>query len=186
MLAHWSRSANASSESTPASLRPIWQPSGSTRGSRSSWLASSPGSFKSRESPGQGHGGTCAARIAEKRLSLAQFPALRTEAAQSYSGLAWYQLRASQFAAAEQSIRRGLELDADNLYLRARLPLAILLQGGRFEEARSLYLKWADKPFGLDELDTFKAVFRQDLQAVLDWELVGMERVGEMMVFLGE
>ena len=128
---------------------------------------------------------SCAARIAEKRMQLDSLPVLRAESADTYNSLAWYQLLTAQFAAAEQSVRRGLELDGGNLYLHTNLPPAILLQGGRFAEARALYLEWADKPFVLNGLGTFKAAFLQDLESFLTREIVSRERVGEVKEVMG-
>jgi Leucine-rich repeat (LRR) protein len=80
----------------------------------------------------------------------------------TYNNLGWYQLLTGQFSEAENSIRRGLALDATNIYLLANLAPALLLQG-KTAEAIQEYEKWKDQPFGKNNLPYYRDAFLQDL-----------------------
>ena len=100
-----------------------------------------------------------------------------TNLAPSYNELAWNQLKTRQFAAAERSLRRGIELDASRLVFYTNLPPALLFQG-KTEEAIALYMEWKDKPYGdrkfkdaflqdFDEFDNYDAIPEESEAAVL-------------------
>ena len=80
----------------------------------------------------------------------------------AYGILAWYQLFAQDFAAAEQSAKRGIELDATQDWINTNLASALLYQG-KWAAAKSLYLSLKDKPY---DTVTFKEAFLGDLDAL--------------------
>jgi Flp pilus assembly protein TadD len=96
--------------------------------------------------------------------------------------LAWYQLFAKDFAAAEQSARKGLETAPSQQWINTNLVLSLLYQG-KYEEAEAVYVRFKDQPY--DESMDFKTVFLKDLA---DLEAAGITHpdVGKVRVLLGE
>uniref|UniRef100_UPI0024A87E27 tetratricopeptide repeat protein n=1 Tax=Phaeodactylibacter xiamenensis TaxID=1524460 RepID=UPI0024A87E27 len=89
-------------------------------------------------------------------------PELNNRIANEYGSLAWYQLFDRQFAAAEASARKGMEVDNTQEWINTNLALALLHQG-KFEAAKEVYLKLKDKPYGEG---TYLSVFLEDLDAL--------------------
>jgi WD40 repeat protein len=116
-----------------------------------------------------------ALRIREQQIRLDTSAALRAQVVNEYNILGYYQLFLPDGAAAEASIRRGLELDVEqaNKYLRTSLAPALLLQG-KTAEAKAYYLTWAEKPFEEQGLATYRDAFRGYL---LNLEEAGVEGV---------
>ena len=78
----------------------------------------------------------------------------------AYGNLAWYQLFAKDFAAAEKSARKGLETAPSQQWINTNLALSLLFQG-KYKKAEAVYVQFKDKPY--DETMDFKAVFLKDL-----------------------
>ena len=92
------------------------------------------------------------------------------ELANIYNSLAWSQLVTGQFAAAEASVTRGLQLNPTNSYLVTNLAPSLLLQG-KTEVAMQVYEKWKDLPFGKTGLQLYRNVFLADF---FEFEQVGI------------
>lgn len=110
-------------------------------------------------------------RVLEKLLSLENTLSNRRKGAEIYNYAGRYQMSTGAFKECEQSIRGGIALDPSNQYLYTNLAPAILLQGGRFEEAVAEYKKWMNKKLTTDDgddntFDTFREVFLEDLQTL--------------------
>ncbi len=101
-----------------------------------------------------------AVHIGEKLLSLDTSFVTRKAVGAWYNELAYNQLFVPDGAGAEASIRQGMTLDPENLYLVKKLPTAFMLQG-RYAEAEKLYLEYKDKPLGTK---TFKDNYLEDLK----------------------
>lgn len=82
--------------------------------------------------------------------------------ASAYGTLAWHQLFVRQFAEAEQSARKGLDIGPSREWINTNLALALLFQG-KYEEAEALYLDLQDKPYGDS---TFSQAFLDDFAAL--------------------
>ena len=78
----------------------------------------------------------------------------------AYGNLAWYQLFAKDFAAAEKSARKGLETAPSQQWINTNLALSLLFQG-KYAKAKAIYVQFQDQPFN-DEMD-FNTAFLQDL-----------------------
>ena len=76
-----------------------------------------------------------------------------------YWNLAWYYFYAKEFDKAENVAKRGFEMDPSRDYLTRIYALSLLYQG-KFEEARSIYLKYKDQKNTGGEL--FRNVFLRD------------------------
>jgi len=68
-------------------------------------------------------------------------------------------LLTGHFSEAEQSIKEGINLFPENELLYTNLPPALLFQG-KVDEANALYIKYANKPYGVA---TYKVAFLDDL-----------------------
>ncbi len=86
--------------------------------------------------------------------------AITAELSNAFGGLAWNQLFANDFAAAEQSARKGLEIDPSQQWINTNLALSLLFQG-KYEEAETIYQNLRDKPYNGDL--TWTEVFLADL-----------------------
>ncbi|WP_430412144.1 hypothetical protein [Kordia sp.] len=73
-----------------------------------------------------------------------------------------YAILSSQFKEAEQILKEALALNINYQYLHRNLPVTILMQGNRFEEAKQLYLKWKNKPYQDAFFKTYKGAFLSD------------------------
>jgi len=108
--------------------------------------------------------------------------AITARLSNAYGSLAWYQLFAKDFAAAEQAARKGLEVDPSQQWINTNLALSLLYQG-KYEEAEAVYVRFKDQPFN-DSMD-FKTAFLQDLA---DLEAIGITHpdVEKVRALLGE
>lgn len=108
--------------------------------------------------------------------------AIIAELSNAYGSLAWYQLFAKDFAAAEQAARKGLETAPSQQWINTNLALSLLFQG-KYEEAKVIYVQFKDEPFN-DSMG-FKTAFLQDLA---DLEAAGITHpdVGKVRALLGE
>ena len=80
----------------------------------------------------------------------------------AYSSLAWHQLFNRHFVEAEQAANKGLEIDPSQEWINTNLALALLYQG-KYKEAKEIYLKLKDKPYGAA---TYSKAFLEDLNAL--------------------
>ena len=67
--------------------------------------------------------------------------------ASQYLGLSWYQLLARDFAGAEATARRGLQIDANKVSLNTNLAHALLFQD-KYAEAEALHLQHKEAKLG--------------------------------------
>jgi tetratricopeptide (TPR) repeat protein len=89
----------------------------------------------------------------------------RAKAAQSAGELAWQYLL---FGKNEEAIRyagEGLAKDSGETWIYSVLAPAYLLSGD-FAKARSIYSEWRNKPYSLDETQSFREVFLQDIETL--------------------
>lgn len=82
--------------------------------------------------------------------------------ASEHSNLAWYLLFDQQFAAAEETARKGLSLDQTAEWINTNLAPSLLYQN-KFEAAKFIYLQFKDQPQGDS---TYSKVFLEDLDAL--------------------
>ncbi len=94
---------------------------------------------------------------------------------QSLNSAAWYGMLSGYFEEADQLINEALALEVENKFLHTNLPVAILLQGGRFKEAKKLYRTWKDKPFNEQGFATYKEVFLDDLKTFQEHGIIPEE-----------
>jgi tetratricopeptide (TPR) repeat protein len=79
--------------------------------------------------------------------------------------IAWNKINVYDYAGAIQKSLEGLEIDPSQSWIYSVLAPAHLL-AGNFKEARDIYTKWKDQNYYLDATQTFRQVFRQDLEAL--------------------
>ena len=94
-----------------------------------------------------------------------QFPlngSLPTLLASAHGSLAWHHLFDQGFGAAEGAARKGLQLAPDETWIYTNLALALLYQG-RWDEAKEIYLRLKDQPYGEA---TYGKTFLEDLDAL--------------------
>ncbi len=89
-------------------------------------------------------------------------PEVKKQIASNYSSLAWFQLFDQQFTNAEQSARAGLQKADQETWINTNLALALLYQG-KWEDAKIIYIKLKDEPYGYG---TYKDTFLEDLNAL--------------------
>lgn len=99
-----------------------------------------------------------ALRIREQQMLFDTTATTRINAANEYTSLGFYELFVPDGKAAEMSIRRAIALDSTNIYTYVSLAPALLLQG-LFEEAKTKYLQWGQKPFS-EQFPTYRDVSR--------------------------
>ncbi|WP_430412143.1 tetratricopeptide repeat protein [Kordia sp.] len=78
--------------------------------------------------------------------------------------VAWHGILSGKFKEAELILKESLNIVNDGKYVYSILPLAILLQNNDFGEAKQLYLKLKDKPFGELGHKTYKDAFLSDIE----------------------
>ncbi len=101
--------------------------------------------------------------IYEKRLKYNPTHQDSVNTARKYNSLAWEQIFKSRFSEALKSLNRGKDLNKDDLYLYTNLPHVKLFLDD-FEAAKNEYLRYKDKPFGEQNLPTYKDAFLQDFK----------------------
>ncbi|GJM34810.1 MAG: hypothetical protein DHS20C18_38110 [Saprospiraceae bacterium] len=108
---------------------------------------------------------------------------------QILNSVGWHQLLAGEFSMAEQTIRKGLKTDENNVYLIGNLA-AILLLKGDYEKAYEMYDHYKAKPFDLERgIPTFREAFIDDLKVFSDEGVIPKERadqVKQIMTLLEE
>ncbi|MEL6867884.1 MAG: hypothetical protein AAFP19_25895, partial [Bacteroidota bacterium] len=87
---------------------------------------------------------------------------LITRLSNEYGSLAWFYLFTQQFQEAEQAAVRGLALDESQEWIHTHWALALLYQG-QFEEAKAIYTRLKDEPYGEG---TYQSVFLEDIAAL--------------------
>ena len=82
--------------------------------------------------------------------------------ANAYGVLAWYQLFNRHFLEAEQAAYKGMDIDPSQEWINTNLALGLLFQG-KYEEAKEIYLRLKNKPYGGA---TYLKAFLDDLEAL--------------------
>jgi Tfp pilus assembly protein PilF len=98
----------------------------------------------------------------EIRDSLPRSEEARSGLSNAYGRLARHHLFDQNPAAAEAAARKGLQLALDETWIYTNLALALLYQG-KWEEAKEIYLRLKDQPYG-DA--TCRETFQEDLDAL--------------------
>ena len=86
---------------------------------------------------------------------------IRSYLARSYGNLSWLQLCTHKFNSAEESARKGLDIDPNQKWIITNLAASLLFQG-KFKSAKTVYIEWKDQLY--DEHKEFKIVFLQDIE----------------------
>ena len=83
-----------------------------------------------------------------------------------YNTFGWYQLLCGDFLACEETIRKAMEADPNNIYSPTNLAPALLFQPGdeKFEEAKELYRSKKDLPWIDDRYKETKGAFLADFE----------------------
>ncbi|MBK8921692.1 MAG: hypothetical protein IPM81_09285 [Saprospirales bacterium] len=114
-----------------------------------------------------------ALRIWEQLLTIDSALGRRTHVSYQYFLLAWRQLYIPDVQNAEQSYRRGLQLDPNNKYLPI-LPPNFLLLNGRLQEAETEFRKWADLPFNQSGMSTYRVAFEFVFKTMEEQDVPGI------------
>ena len=94
------------------------------------------------------------------------YPAqFRDEIATKGGEIAWNMLLERDFQGAIQYCKESLDSAPSQTWIYSVLAPAYIFSGD-FSTAKSIYQKWADQPYSLDETQSFKAVFLQDLDTL--------------------
>lgn len=88
--------------------------------------------------------------------------AIKPEWASNYGILSWHQLHAQQYPAAEQSARKGLEIDSTQTWLNTNLASALVLQG-KYAQAEPIYQQLKDTPYEQDKSKLYGHIFLEDI-----------------------
>ncbi|MCB9292153.1 MAG: tetratricopeptide repeat protein [Lewinellaceae bacterium] len=105
---------------------------------------------------------------------------IKANLASSYGSLAWYQILAEDFVSAEESARKGLEVDPSQEWINANIALGLLFQG-KIAKAKTLYAKMKNMPY--DNNSSYRTVFLKDLE-VLEKEGITCDGVKEIRELL--
>ncbi len=97
----------------------------------------------------------------------------------TYEYLALYQLLTGQFALAENTLQRGLQLDSTKFPMLARIAPALLFQG-KTEAALQEYRKWKDASLGNQSHPFFKEIFLADLRQLEEAGIIPEERKADV------
>ncbi|MBL7793166.1 MAG: hypothetical protein JNK77_12630 [Saprospiraceae bacterium] len=89
-------------------------------------------------------------------------PFLNYMKAQNLGSLAWAAILNSQFAEAEQSAKKALELAPGETWIYSNLAAAFLLQD-QYDAARQVYAQYADQPADMLNTRQMRALFLADL-----------------------
>ncbi len=102
-------------------------------------------------------------RLAESLESIS--PEFRTKAARSAGELAWQYLLFGNNQEAIRYAGEGLGKDSGETWIYSVLAPAYLLAGD-FAKAKSIYSEWRNKPYSLDETQSFREIFLQDIDTL--------------------
>jgi tetratricopeptide (TPR) repeat protein len=103
-------------------------------------------------------------RLAESLEAL--FPEeFRAKAAQSAGELAWQYLLFGKNQEAIRYAGEGLAKDSKETWIYSVLAPAYLLAGD-FAKSKSIYSEWRNKPYSLDETQSFREIFLQDIETL--------------------
>jgi len=78
-----------------------------------------------------------------------------------YGGLSWYFVFTREFGKAEQAARKSLTYGDDFEWVNTNLAHALLFQG-KYENAKTVYLNYKDKPYINDPTKNYKYFFLKD------------------------
>jgi tetratricopeptide (TPR) repeat protein len=111
--------------------------------------------------------------LCEKVFSLDSIQ-YKNYASNFYGSLSWYQMLIGEFQNAERSAIQGLKLDSNQLWINTNLASSLLLQG-RFEEAKTTYLKFAITESD-DKTTSFLPIYYNDLKIFKERGLIPKSR----------
>ena len=114
-----------------------------------------------------------AVRLREKQMTLDTSAALRIAVANEYTILGYSQLFLPDGKAAEESLRRAIELDPENKYACSNLAPALMLQG-KYKEAEAEYKKWAPLHF-VEDFTTYRDIFLDNLKTMEEQGVPGFD-----------
>lgn len=103
-------------------------------------------------------------RLAESLASISPGD-FRTKAARSAGELAWQYLLFGKNQEAIRYAGEGLAKDSAETWIYSVLAPAYLLSGD-FAKAKSIYSDWKNKPYSLDETQSFREIFLQDIDTL--------------------
>lgn len=89
--------------------------------------------------------------------------------AASCGTLSWYLLLEKDFSSAEKYAKRGIEVEASQEWIFSNLAAALLFQG-KYEDAKSIYLKYKDQAF--NDKQSYREIFLADLK---EFESIGIK-----------
>ncbi|MEO6037527.1 MAG: hypothetical protein ABIQ93_03870, partial [Saprospiraceae bacterium] len=112
--------------------------------------------------------------LREKQMKLDTSAAVRADASTEYNSVGYFQLFIPDGKAAEESLRRALELNPENKYIATNLAPALLLQG-KYAAAEAEYKKWAPLPFNESGLATYRDGFLDDMKTMEEQGVSGFD-----------